>query len=245
MAKSDFCFTFYDGDAARDMQHMDRLTRGGYIDFIISQRKFGRLSLDFVKRILGKDFSEIWPQIEIVCSQDENQRYYLEWLERSEAKAKSHSAHQSENGKHGGRPKNQNPTKTQPKPNGKPTETQMEADQNPVYVKKKPLEDGNGDGNGIEYVNGFGKSENLFEKKFKIEDCLRIAMLDPRWVKANKATEDEVLKFNSYLEKLGIYEFNPMEYKSYFGKLKGKYPSLLVKEYSVDELRELSKKIKL
>ncbi len=39
MAKEDFCFTYYDGDAARDMAHMNRLERGAYTDVIISQRK--------------------------------------------------------------------------------------------------------------------------------------------------------------------------------------------------------------
>lgn len=145
MAKSDFCFTFYDGDAARDMQHMDRLTRGGYLDLILSQRKFGPMSLHFIRRILGRDFEEIWPQIEIVCLKNEDGNYFIEWLQKSEIKAKLHSLRQSENGTKGGRP---------------PNKSQIKPELNPNKIQKKPLGDGDGDGyeDGDEY---FGKSENL------------------------------------------------------------------------------------
>ena len=57
MAKEDFCFTYYDGDAARDTTHMNRIERGAYHDLIISQRKFGHLTIDQVKKILGRDFA--------------------------------------------------------------------------------------------------------------------------------------------------------------------------------------------
>ena len=44
MAKADFCFTYYDGDATRDMAHMNRLERGAYTDVVIQQRQRGHLS---------------------------------------------------------------------------------------------------------------------------------------------------------------------------------------------------------
>lgn len=103
MAKSDFCFTYYDGDASRDMAHMTRLERGGYTDIIISQRKFGFLTLDQIKKILGKDFQEIWPAIELVMikvSDDSavpNTYHYIEWLENSRTKAVKHSTKQKDN----------------------------------------------------------------------------------------------------------------------------------------------------
>jgi hypothetical protein len=96
MAKADFCFTYYDGDAARDMSHMNRLERGGYTDIIISQRKFGRLSLDQIRKILGHDFDACWPAIELVMKK-ELDKYSIEWLMNSEAKAKKHSTKQREN----------------------------------------------------------------------------------------------------------------------------------------------------
>jgi len=83
------------------------------------------------------------------------------------------------------------------------------------------------------------------EKKYPIEDCKRIALFDERFTKANKTNDSELLLFNGYLERQGEYEFNPAEYKKYFGKLKGKYPTMLKKEYTVDELRELSKTMQL
>jgi hypothetical protein len=121
VAKEDFCYTHYDGDEARDMAHMNRLERGAYTDLRVFQRKVGHLSLDQIKKVLSKDFEECWPGIELVLKQDEDGKYFIEWLENSLQRAKRHSSKQSNNGKNGGRPpKNkpkQNPDETQTKPN--------------------------------------------------------------------------------------------------------------------------------
>lgn len=97
MAKLDFCFTFYDGDAARDMSHMDRTERGAYMDIIISQRKFGHLSKDQIIKILSKDFEATWGAIEAVLAVDEDGKFFIEWLENSLSKSRSHSVRQTEN----------------------------------------------------------------------------------------------------------------------------------------------------
>lgn len=141
MAKADFCFTYYDGDAARDMSHMNRLERGAYTDIIISQRKFGHLTLDQIKKILGKDFVDCWGAIELVMKQAEG-KFFIEWLQTSENKAKKHSGYQSEKRK-GKTKKNQTTTKQQPK------ETQTQ-----------PL--GDGDGNEDEKGKEDEKPEVIF-----------------------------------------------------------------------------------
>lgn len=79
--------------------------------------------------------------------------------------------------------------------------------------------------------------------EFRIEECLRIAMNDSRWVKANQATETEVLNFNTYLEKQGIYAKNPLDYKRYFAKLKGRYPAVLKQELTIEELRRIAQEM--
>lgn len=79
--------------------------------------------------------------------------------------------------------------------------------------------------------------------QFPIEDCLRVAMADPRWVKANQATQHEVSAFNSYLEKQGIYQKNPADYKQYFAKLKGRYPNVLKQDLSTEELRRIAQEM--
>jgi hypothetical protein len=137
MAKEDFCFNFYDGDAARDASHMNRTERGGYYDMIMAQRKFGWLTIDHVKKVLGKDFDEIWPAIELIMIKD-GDFFYIEWVETSLQKMRTHSGHQSENGKKGGRPPKNKPTE-------KPNESQLKANDNPNESQKKPL--GNGYGN--------------------------------------------------------------------------------------------------
>lgn len=136
MAKEDFCFTYYDGDAARDKAHMNRLERGGYDDLITSQRKFGRLSLALIKKTLGSDFSEIWDSIKIILKTDGDGNFFIEWVENSIQKMKRQAVKQSANGKKGGRPK------AKENPIAKPNKSQTESQEKPLV---------NGDG----YVNGY------------------------------------------------------------------------------------------
>lgn len=100
MAKEDFCFTYYDGDALRDMSHMNRLERGCYNDIVLQQRKFGRLTLEQIKKVLGKDFEECWPSVNLVLIFEDG-KYFIKWLETSIDKMRAHAQNQSENGKKG------------------------------------------------------------------------------------------------------------------------------------------------
>ena len=89
----DPAFLFYDGDAARDVSHMNRLERGCYFDFIQAQRKFGKLKQEQVKKILGADFDECWPSLEMILSH-EGEYYFIEWVSISVAKRKAHAEKQ-------------------------------------------------------------------------------------------------------------------------------------------------------
>jgi hypothetical protein len=79
----DPAFLFYDGDAARDVSHMNRLERGAYFDLIQSQRKFGGYTVEQARKILGKDFDEVWPALELILTKDENGKFYIEWIQDS------------------------------------------------------------------------------------------------------------------------------------------------------------------
>jgi len=125
MAKADFCFTYYDGDATRDMAHMNRLERGAYNDVIIQQRQRGHLSIDDMKKFLSRDFEAVWPALEWILKVDEGGKYYIEWLENSVTRSAAHSKKQRENVLN----RYQTPTKPLPK--------------EPVVI---PLGDGYGDG---------------------------------------------------------------------------------------------------
>jgi hypothetical protein len=97
MAKEDFCFTYYDGDATRDMQHMDRLCRGAYTDLIIMQRKIqnGRLSMGHIKAVLGVDFEKCWYSLEIVLKKD-GEFFFIEWVENSVVKMRKSCSKQKQ-----------------------------------------------------------------------------------------------------------------------------------------------------
>ena len=92
----DPAFLFYDGDAARDVSHMNRLERGCYFDIIQAQRKFGRLTIDLIQKILGKEFETCWESVKICLSYD-NDMYFIEWLENSTIKRKEYSESRRKN----------------------------------------------------------------------------------------------------------------------------------------------------
>lgn len=96
MPREDFCFTYYDGDAARDKAHMSRLERGAYDDLISAQRKFGPLTLAQIKKVLSRDFEECWPSLEMVMRQQED-KFFIEWVAKSVEKMKQHAKKQKEN----------------------------------------------------------------------------------------------------------------------------------------------------
>lgn len=94
----DPAFLFYDGDAARDVSHMNRLERGCYFDIIQAQRKFGRMKEDLIKKILGKDFDTCWENVKI-CMTYVDDMFFIAWLEDSSEKRKMYSLSRSTNRK--------------------------------------------------------------------------------------------------------------------------------------------------
>jgi Holliday junction resolvase-like predicted endonuclease len=154
MAKEDFCFTYYDGDALRDMSHMDRLERGAYNDVVLQQRKFGRMTLDQIKKFLGKDFTTCWPAIELIIKFEDG-KYWIEWVENSIIQMRAHAKKQSDKGVKGAEVKAERKRKLstgKPQLNQSPTATQ-------------PLEDGNVNEGEDENADGdelYGKCENFF-----------------------------------------------------------------------------------
>lgn len=145
MAKEDFCFTYYDGDAARDKAHMTRLQRGAYDDIISAQRKRGHLSIDDIKRVLSKDFEECWPALEWVLKKDESQNFFIEWVDKSIEKMRKHAQTQKERIEKYWEEKKKNQsgsTKSIPR-------------NNHGSNLEEPLEDGNENGDGN--TNGFNE----------------------------------------------------------------------------------------
>lgn len=89
----DPAFLFYDGDAARDVSHMNRLERGCYFDFIQAQRKFHGITIEQARKILGKDFETCWSALELILSK-EKEFYFIEWVRESMEQRKKHAEKQ-------------------------------------------------------------------------------------------------------------------------------------------------------
>lgn len=91
----DPAFLYYDGDAARDVSHMNRLERGCYFDLIQAQRKFNGFTVEQARKILGKDFEECWPAIELIL-ECENDIFYIVWVRDSIDNRKKYNEKQKE-----------------------------------------------------------------------------------------------------------------------------------------------------
>ena len=79
----DPAFLWYDGDAARDVSHMNRLERGAYFDIVQAQRKFRGITAEQARKILGSDFEAVWPSIEMILDRDETGKYIIPWVQES------------------------------------------------------------------------------------------------------------------------------------------------------------------
>ena len=100
-------------------------------------------------------------------------------------------------------------------------------------------------GHTLGHMTSHMENENENENRnkdvlFSIEKCKEIALADIRWVNANKATPNELDIFNQYLERIGEYDRNPLDYKKHFGKLKGKYPDFVKVKLTIEQLREIA-----
>lgn len=194
MAKEDFCFTYYDGDAARDKAHMNRLERGAYDDIISAQRKFGHLTKKIIEKILSSDFEKCWEAIELILKVDADGKYFIDWLEISIKKSKEHSEHQRKN-----------------------AEIRWEKYRN---AKKKignatalPLEDGDGNENGNEKEKGNEKGNVMekvmveptkFEKTFSEFLEMRKRIKKPATEKAIELIKNKLHKLSNGNEQLQI-----------------------------------------
>ena len=90
MDKRDPAFLYYDGDAARDVSHMNRLERGCYFDLMQAQRKFHGFTLEQARKILGMDFELCWDAIELILKK-EGDTYFIQWVKDSTEKRERYS----------------------------------------------------------------------------------------------------------------------------------------------------------
>lgn len=85
-------------EIAKDVLHMKRIERGCYYDIIQAQKRFGRLTLEQIKKLLQSDFDKCWPSIELVLSHD-NDMYFISSLEQVMEKQKAFAKSRSVNRK--------------------------------------------------------------------------------------------------------------------------------------------------
>lgn len=134
----DPAFLFYDGDAAKDVSHMNRLERGCYFDIIQAQRKFGRMPEKLIKKILGNDFDQCWDSIKICLTYDEHM-FYISWLEDSIKKRQNFVESRRNNRKGGKQTKIEEKEKTYVEHMSNICETYVEHMENEIVIEDKDL----------------------------------------------------------------------------------------------------------
>jgi hypothetical protein len=185
MAKEDFCFTYYDGDAARDMSHMTRLQRGAYGDIISAIRKFGHISLDQARMILSRDFDECWPAIQLVLKSDGAGKFYIEWLENSLNAMRRSSAKQRER-RNSFLAKNQNnSTAVEPRLNhGSPPVQPIIKMEMEMEMKKD-----------FELKGGMGENKDFVDFEILTEEILKGN--DPQWEVLLMSDRDGAISYDA------------------------------------------------
>jgi len=159
------------------------------MDLLHAEFNNGRLSLEEIKACLGSDFGQSWPTLQKKFKQDETGLFFNEKLEQEQNKRKAFSES-----------RRQNVLKKPSKPSYVDTS---------VKHMNKHMENENEN-------NVFVNNKNEPPQIVSIEMCLIIAMNDPRWVNANKVTKSDLEQFNKVLEKRGVYDKNPYDYKTHY-----------------------------
>lgn len=201
---NDPAFLFYSSDFLSGVTDLTMEERGQYITLLCLQHQKGLLTDKTIRLCVGSVSVDVLSKFK----KTESGNFINIRLEEEIQKRLNFVQSRKDNGFKGGRPKKE-----------KPTNNHM-VNRSLTYGKaKNNLPENENENENKEVI--INKSENGF---FKIEECLKIALKDPRWLKANNATEIELLEFNNLLEKRGIYEKVPIEYKSHFAnwKLTGK-----------------------
>lgn len=92
----DPAFLFYPGDASEDTQFMNRLERGAYFDILKAQKKFGKFTLDQLKKVLGGDFESCWGSLSLVLKHEDG-FYFIEWVAEKIDERKKYSESRRQN----------------------------------------------------------------------------------------------------------------------------------------------------
>lgn len=220
MAK-DPAILFYWNDWQGGTMTLTRHQKGCYMDLLAAQFNQGPLSLDQIKTLLGTDQAS-WTVLRAKFKREVNcdgiEVFFNERMVTEKEKRRLFSEKQKEK-----------------------VNKRWQKD-TAVYTGVLPKKE-NTNENEIRIENSLEDRGVGEETIYSIEHCLEISLKDERFVRANKTGKSEIEQFNTYLEKQGIYKFNPMDYKKYFAKLKGKYPEVVTPTdhgLSIEDLRKIA-----
>lgn len=204
----DPAFLFYSSDFLSGVQDLTMEERGQYITLLCLQHQKGRLTDKMIRLAVADAAADVMAKFQ----RDPDGLFFNERLEAEIQKRKVFSDKQRVRAK-----------------NGWKKRKNIDAAADAVaYAAAMPI---------IENINRNKIQEVKYSEVstvFPIEQCLEIALLDERFIDKNRISRSDLRLFNDFLEKGGIYEHNPAEYKKYFRNWRTKTPtSKPLKEFPV------------
>jgi uncharacterized protein YdaU (DUF1376 family) len=204
MAKGDYYFPLFYQRFYSSTQGWTEEQEGSYLRLLTYQFDKGFIPSDpkKIKKIAPKAIKN-WKLFESKFVQNSDGNLINIVMDEIRKNIQEKKAKNLENGKLGGRPKTERLPET--KPNGYENDNRNETER---VTQTKPILITN--------------NQNIKEERenFSIEHCLVIALNDGRWTKANHTNEKELKEFNTLLEQRGVYEKNPLDYKTHFANWK-------------------------
>lgn len=212
---------------------------GAYVRLLIHQFDNGSIpeDMDELKRI-APSIKKHWPLVSKKFHSDGNGNLVNDVMTDVIADSEKKKQRAKENGSFGGRPKKPigfNENKKSEKKSEKNFNNEDHRNKKNISALKNSNVDNHSSydkNKNLQVISGFSKQnqnesypitnnkESIEIEYYSIEHCIVVALNDSRWVKANHTHEKELKEFNSLLEKRGIYEKNPQDYKNHFANWK-------------------------
>lgn len=206
MAKGDFYFPLFYKRLLTSTIGWTDSEFGAYLRLLIYQFDNGYIPSDINELArIAPSVKKHWKLISKKFRDDGHGNLINEVMNETYHSIQTKKINNKEYGKLGGRPKKNRTVielETETKPDGFKNETETK----PIPIVNNKYQ-----------IDKEREAPPVF---FTIEHCLTVAMNDSRWVKANKATVTDLKEFNAMLERRGVYEKNPYDYKTHYANWK-------------------------
>ena len=204
MAKGDYYFPLYYKRLLTSTIGWTDSEFGTYLRLLIHQFDNGSIPSDLNKLAkFAPNVKKNWHIISSKFIEKNADELINEVMDEIYQHAQAKKQRNRENGNKGGRKKG---SEKKPSGFGLGSKKETEVPDIPITNNQEPIINN-------QYENTVTPGSEI---KFPIARCLQIAKMDPKWVKANKPTDQEISDFMEMLTGTGEHDKNPADFKSHF-----------------------------